>query len=249
MRSTICHGLLVLSLLLGAVSPAAAEEDPKPKLTTSKLAQAVLKSPVDLYTAAARSELKKGVVLRAAFALDTRGKLVARILLRSAEGEASAFEEWTGQVYDDCWTPRRRFLVQPEALAQARRLDALVRGGKRSVLAAITSSRGPQHEDKRWPGTAVSIEPTTVDGETRFVSLVVHEERLRRVTQAREAGEILASVAVAEDPAQVAVDAHPRVTHMPPLAVPEGIWFFADRPPTLEGMRGSPVLIAVSDPG
>ncbi len=231
---------ITVLVLLASLTPAAAEEPAEPDLAT-----AIAESPLELWEAVTRGGARNGATLRAGFALDTNGRLVLRMLVRTVKDEAERFEEWRGPLYDQVWAPRRRVLADGEEIANARRLDDLVRKSKRTLSTAVTSSRGVQREDESWPGVPVSIEPTLRDGEVRTEAIVIIDSRYYRVTQILDSGIIL-STKPAEEPVRIEADP-PRT--LPELTVPDGIWVNAGEPPTLASWKGSPILVAVADPG
>ena len=237
MRSAALVLTLFCALPLG---PAVAEDPPKQE-SGEALVQAVKASPDSLSVILRRTHKSKHRPLRAAFALDTRGQLVAQVLLRVAEDEGHTFHEWTGPVYSAGWVPRRRVLVDDVELVEARRLSNLEPG--RDVLWRALVEAVCQDRTDRPADVVLSAVPSSRGGKSAVDLYVSRAGRRRGVafdpfTDAFAAADVTA-------PQPVSVEAR----SLPALEVPDGKWFNTETAPSLAKLRGRPVLVLVTSPG
>ena len=180
-------------------------------------------------------------VLRVQFALDTDGQLVAQVLLLVRAMEQPSFHEWGGPVYSAGWVPRQRVLVDTAEIVEAERLWAL--GPARDVLWQALAKAVQEVRGARPADVVLSAVPS-MRGGNKAVDLFVGRAGRARGIVFDPSTRTFTEASVAA-PGRVPVD----VRSLPVLEVPEGQWFNTEKPPTLAGLRGRPVLLLVTSPG
>lgn len=205
------------------------------------LAEAVATCPIALTDLFKRTQSRHHRVLRARFALDADGELVAQVLLRVISTDLVSFHEWTGRVYSGGWVPRQRVLTGKSELTEAERLWALRPGS--GILWQAVHKAGQAKAADQTDDIVLSAVASSRGGLETVDLLVEREGRTHGLVFDRSTRKFTpANVAT---PDRVPVDAY----SLPSLKVPDGQWFNSDDPITLDTLRGNPVLVLVTNPG
>ena len=228
--------LTSLVLVLASVSAVRAEDQGDPLLEAARSCPLSLRKAMHITYADGRRPLDAELVL------DTAGRLMIRATVHVPEGDEATFERWTGHVHGGGWVPTRETLTGTAAEVASRRLAHLGQDRERlhwALDGAIGTEERPGPAD-----LALAVRP--VDEDRPGVLLRVAEGGTIRGLRF-ERGEV--AFTVVDAPASPSPAPYTAPT-MPAFDVVEdGTWFNTDEPPTLEGLRGRPVLIVITDPG
>lgn len=211
-----------------------------------RLCRLVAESPVALEDAVRELAASGRKVVAARFLAGVEGLTFE--VLAAAPGEGVGFERLHGPVGMDGWRRQVEAPPPPADLARAARFEALLSVSGIPVDEACRRALSARDPAGRRPVRLVAVEPREEAGAVRIACTVVLGD-LPWTTLHGAQGVLQGLRPPAYVEAREEAARRWKGKELPEVDLEHGVWINVDGPVRLADLRGSPVLVALTDPG